>query len=204
MFITFEGIEGCGKTTQARLLYDWLKSNGKETLLTREPGGTESAEEIRKFLLKDREEFFPPFSEVCLYMAARSFHVENLIRPSLESGKWIICDRFADSTIAYQGFGRGIELDLLKFLNDKATRGVEPDITFLIDVPVEIGLSRIKGRKVDRIEKEDLVFHKRVREGFLKIARENPERVVVIDGTKSIETIFQEILRVLKERKDGF
>jgi len=204
MFITFEGIEGCGKSTQAKLLYNWLTGKGKETILTREPGGTEGAEEIRKLLLKDRNEFFPPFAEVCLYMAARSFHVENLIRPSLESGKWVICDRFTDSTLAYQGFGRGIDIKLLELLNNKATGGLKPDITFLIDVPVDVGLSRISKRKNDRIEKEDISFHERVREGFLKIAKENPERVVIIDGTEPIEVIFEKITKVLEERKNGF
>ena len=194
MFVTFEGIEGCGKSTQAKLLYEWLKENGHKVLLTREPGGTKAAEEIRELILKHREETFPPFAELCLYTAARAFHVENLIRPSLEKGFIVVCDRFSDSTVAYQGYGRGLPLELINLMNRKATKGLEPDITFLLDVPVEVGISRIKSKVKDRIEEESLKFHQKVREGFLRIAEENPERVVVIDGTKDIGTIFSQVL----------
>jgi len=127
MFVTFEGIEGCGKSTQAKLLYEWLKENGHKVLLTREPGGTKAAEEIRELILKHREETFPPFAELCLYAAARAFHVENLIRPSLEKGFIVVCDRFSDSTVAYQGYGRGLSLELINSMNREAatlTRGL--------------------------------------------------------------------------------
>lgn len=204
MFITFEGIEGCGKSTQAKLLYEWLLDNGKEVILTREPGGTPAAEEIRNFILEPREESFPPFSELCLYMAARGFHVENLIKPSIRKGIWVICDRFVDSTVAYQGYGRGIDVKLIENLNKEATGGLEPDLTFLIDVPVEIGFSRIEKRRQDRMEKEEINFHKRVREGFLKIAKANPERVVVVDGRGSAEEVFKNILEILRQRTDAF
>ncbi|RUM42517.1 MAG: dTMP kinase [Desulfurobacterium sp.] len=200
MFVTFEGIEGCGKSTQAKLLYEWLKENGHKVLLTREPGGTKAAEEIRELILKHREETFPPFAELCLYTAARAFHVENLIRPSLEKGFIVVCDRFSDSTVAYQGYGRGLSLELINSMNREATKGLEPDITFLLDVPVEVGLLRIKSKVKDRIEEESLRFHQKVREGFLRIAEENPERVVVIDGTKDIGTIFSQVLNHVVRR----
>jgi dTMP kinase len=199
MFITFEGIEGCGKSTQAKLLYEWLKENRYKVLLTREPGGTEAAEEIRNFILKHHAENFPPFSELCLYIAARGFHVENLIKPSLEKGIIVICDRFTDSTLAYQGYGRGLPIDLILKMNREATGGLEPDITFLLDVPAEVGLSRIKGKK-DRLEEEPLEFHQKVREGFLKIAKENPNRVIVLDGTREKGTIFSEVLNKVVRR----
>jgi len=200
MFVTFEGIEGCGKSTQAKLLYEWLKENGHKVLLTREPGGTKAAEEIRELILKHREETFPPFAELCLYTAARAFHVENLIRPSLEKGFIVVCDRFSDSTVAYQGYGRGLPLELINLMNREATKGLEPDITFLLDVPVEVGISRIKSKVKDRIEEESLKFHQKVREGFLRIAEDNPERVVVIDGTKDIGTIFSQVLNYVVRR----
>jgi len=200
VFITFEGIEGCGKTTQAKLLYEWLLDRGKEAVLTREPGGTPAAEELREFILRDREELFPPFSELCLYMAARGFHVENLIKPSLKEGAFVICDRFSDSTLAYQGYGRGLDIELIEKMDRKATGGLKPDLTFLIDIPVEVAFERIKNRRKDRLEKEGSEFHRRVREGFLKIAQRNRERVVVIDGTKSIEEIFKEVIKELSGR----
>ncbi len=200
MFITFEGIEGCGKSTQAKLLYEELLSRGKKVILTREPGGTPSAEEIREFILKEREEFFPPFSELLLYIAARGFHVENLIRPALKEGIDVICDRFSDSTIAYQGYGRGIDPKFIRDIDSKATGGLKPDITFLIDLPVKEALKRIGTRERDRIEKEELEFHEKVRSGFIEIAKREPERVVVLDGEKGIEEIFKEVVRELEER----
>lgn len=200
MFITFEGIEGCGKTTQAKLLYQWLIDRGKETILTREPGGTPSAEELREFILREREEDFPPFSELCLYIAARGFHVENLIRPALKEGSFVICDRFSDSTLAYQGFGRGIDVDLIEKMNEEATGGLKPNLTFLIDLPVEVAFERLKGKKKDRLEMESLEFHRKVREGFLKIAEKEKDRVVVIDGRKSVDEIFNEVVKEVQRR----
>ncbi|SMP18710.1 dTMP kinase [Desulfurobacterium pacificum] len=200
MFITFEGIENCGKSTQSKLLYEWLLDNGYSVILTREPGGTPSAEEIRDFLLKNREEHFPPFSEVCLYIAARGFHVKNLIKPELSKGNVVICDRFSDSTIAYQGYGRGLPIDLIKRMDEQAREGIKPDITFLIDIPVEESFKRLKEKEKDRIESESVEFHEKVRNGFLAIAKEEPERVKVIDGIKPIEEIFKEILTVVMEK----
>jgi len=200
VFITFEGIEGCGKSTQAKLLCQWFLDRGIEVVLTREPGGTPAAEELREFILKERDEYFPPFSELALYVAARGFHAENLIKPALKEGAVVICDRFSDSTLAYQGYGRGLNARLIEEMNREATGGLKPDVTFLLDLPVEVAFERIKGRKKDRLESESLEFHKRVREGFLKIAEKESDRVVVIDGTKSPEEVFQEVLKALKER----
>jgi dTMP kinase len=200
MFVTFEGIEGSGKSTQAKLLYEWLLDLGKETVLTREPGGTPAAEELREFVLKEREEDFPPFSELCLYLAARGFHVKNLIRPALLEGATVICDRFSDSTLAYQGYGRGISVELIERMNEEATEGLKPSVTFLLDLPVEVALARIKEKRKDRLEKEELPFHERVREGFLKIAEKEPERFVVIDATKPVDEIFKIVKESFLER----
>jgi len=203
VFVTFEGIEGCGKTTQARLLFEELLDRGFEVILTREPGGTPTAEEIRNLLLTEREENFPPLAEVFLYEAARAFHVENLIKPALSRGSIVICDRFTDSTLAYQGFGRGISVEFLKNLNEKATGGLKPNLTFLLDVPVKEAFKRLKGKELDRLESENLSFHERVREGFLTIAKEEPERIVVIDGTMNVESIFSLVLSELFRRMDA-
>ncbi len=200
MFITFEGIEGCGKSTQAKLLYEELLNRGKRVILTREPGGTPSAEELREFILREREEFFPPFSELLLYIAARGFHVENLIMSALKEGIVVICDRFSDSTVAYQGYGRGIDPKFIREIDIRATGGLRPDITFLIDLPVKEALKRIRSRERDRIESEELEFHERVRRGFIEIAKSEPERVVVLDGRRGIGEIFKEVIRKLEER----
>ncbi len=203
IFITFEGIEGAGKSTQAKLLYDYLKREGKNVILTREPGGTKTGEKIREILLTPTDEVFPPIAEVFLYEADRSFHIHNKIKPSLEKGFVVICDRFVDSTLAYQGYARGLDIGLIKYLNEIATEGVKPDITFLIDIPVEEGLKRIKEKRgLDRIEKESVEFHKKLREGFLKIAEEEKNRIAIINGLKDINEIFNEIVSILKVRFD--
>ena len=194
MFITFEGIEGCGKTTQAKLLCEALVDRGYSVVFTREPGGTPAAEELRSFLLKPREERFPPFAELSVYEAARAFHVENLIKPSLKEGAVVICDRFIDSTLAYQGYGRGIDLSLVERLNREATGGLKPDLTVLIDLPVEEAFKRISERRKDRMESESLKFHQRVREGFLEIARREPERFLIVDGMREVEELHTLIL----------
>jgi len=199
-FITFEGIEGAGKSTQAKLLHEYLLQQGKKTLLTREPGGTKTGKKIREILLSETDEIFPSKAELFLYEADRNFHVHNVIKPFLEKDYYVICDRYTDSTLAYQGYARGLDINLIKNLNSIATDGYEPDITFLIDIPVELSLKRI-GSKRDRIESEDENFHKRLREGFLKIAEDNKDRIVVINGKKDIEDIFKEILNILKDRK---
>ncbi|ADU96384.1 dTMP kinase [Thermovibrio ammonificans] len=200
MFITFEGIEGCGKSTQARLTYEWLLDRGYTSVLTREPGGTPAAEKVREVLLKRWEERFPPMAELFLYEAARAFHVENLIKPALQEGSIVICDRFTDSTLAYQSFGRGLSREFVALLNRKATGGLKPDLTLLIDLPVEEAFRRIAQKSRDRMESEPLEFHRRVREGFLSIAREEPERVAVIDGRGTVSEVFERVKRVIEER----
>ncbi len=200
-FITFEGVEGAGKSTQAKMLHAFLQKRNIPSILTREPGGTNLGKKIREILLTPTEEIFPPNAELMLYEADRNIHVHNVIKPNLEKGITVICDRFTDSTLAYQGYARGLDLNLIEELNNIATEGLKPDLTFLIDIPVEEGFKRIKKeREIDRIEQESFEFHKRLREGFLKIAEKDKRRVIVIDGKKSPNEIFEEIVKNLKER----
>ena len=200
-FITFEGVEGAGKSTQAKMLHAFLQERNIPSILTREPGGTNLGKKIREILLTPTEEIFPPNAELMLYEADRNIHVHNVIKPNLEKGITVICDRFTDSTLAYQGYARGLDLNLIEELNNIATEGLKPDLTFLIDIPVEEGFKRIKKeREIDRIEQESFEFHKRLREGFLKIAEKDKRRVIIIDGEKSPNEIFEEIVKNLKER----
>ncbi len=190
MFITFEGIEGCGKTTQVRRFVRKLKRRGIPLVTTLEPGGTRIGKKIRRILLDARNKDLTPLTELILYAADRAQHVEEVIRPALDQGKWVVCDRFFDATVVYQGKARGQDMKLIRTLNEKATRGIWPDVTYLLDCPVDTGLGRalkrnetqsLKGQ--DRFEKETLVFHNAVREGYLDLARENQERFVIIDAT---------------------
>lgn len=200
-FITFEGIEGAGKTTQALRLYDYLLEKKKKVILTREPGGTETGKKIREILLSQTDEIFPATAELFLYEADRNLHVENVIKPKLSKGFIVICDRFTDSTLAYQGYARGLDINLVKNLNKIATGGLKPDLTFLIDIPAEEGLKRIsREREKDRIEEEDITFHKKLREGFLKIAEDEKERIFTLDGMENPDEIFRKILEILKNR----
>jgi len=185
-FITFEGPEGSGKSTHIKLLKAYLEERGIEVVMTREPGGTPLGEEIRKILQHDHAEAPVPRAEVLLFLASRAQHVERLIRPSLEQGKWVLCDRFDDSTFAYQGYGRGFEMEGLKAVNAFAVSGLRPDLTVLLDVTPETSRARLAARQAktatepDRIEREAAAFHERVRNGFLALAAEEPERLVVI------------------------
>jgi dTMP kinase len=197
-FITFEGVEGCGKSTQITLLWEYLVESGYNVIVTREPGGTPIAEAIRGVLLNPDHETMGSTAELLLYAAARAQHVYEKIAPALAAGQVVLCDRFADSTTAYQGGGRGLPGDLLKTLNDIATGGVWPDCTLLIDVPAAVGLERARhrGRK-DRIEQESIDFHERVREGFLALAAEAPERITTIPGEAPVEEVHQAICRAV-------
>ena len=190
MFITFEGIDGCGKSTQARRLTDRLEGLGIPAILTLEPGGTRIGQDIRAVLLDTRNQDLSALAELFLYAADRAQHVDEVINPALTEGKWVVCDRFFDATMAYQGHARGQDLALIRSLNKKAAPGILPDITFLVDCPVEVGLDRaLRRNKImqqegqARFEKEKMEFHKAVRGGYLKIAEEEPERFVVVDGT---------------------
>ena len=197
LFITFEGIEGCGKSTQARMLKEFLIKEGKSVFLTREPGGPKIAEDIREMLLSVNNKEMLPQTEVLLYMASRSQHTGEWIIPELEKGKIVISDRYYDSTFAYQGAARKIDGKLIDTIRRYATFGLVPDITFLVDLPEEIGLSRILAKDADRLEQESIAFHKKVRNGFLELANKEPERFVVLDGNKSIKEIHDDVIDII-------
>ncbi len=198
MFIVFEGIEASGKSTQAKLLADFLKSMGKDVVLTREPGGTDVGKAIRQILLNPKNQI-PPIAELLLYEADRNIHVNNLIKPALEEGKIVISDRYIYSTLAYQGYARGLDKNLIKTLNQLVIQGLKPDIVFLLDIPVSVSLERL-GKTRDRIERESVDFHERLREGFLKIAEEEKDRFIVVDATKPVEDIFNQIKAEVMKR----
>ena len=185
MFITFEGIEGCGKTTQAKMLAQWLREKGLEVVLTREPGGPYISEKIRKILLDAKHHAMAPMTELLLLEASRAQHVAEVIAPALRKGAIVVCDRFADSSTAYQGYGRGINHADIDKLNRTATGGFWPSLTIVIDVPVEIGFSRVvkRRRNLDRMERQQRAFHQRVRGGFRDLALIEPGRVKLLDGT---------------------
>ena len=191
LFITFEGVEGSGKSTQIQRLTKSLTIEGVSVLATREPGGTPISEQIREILLEREHYQMFDNTELLLYAAARAQHVTECIVPALARGRNVISDRFADSTTAYQGYGRGLDIGLIHLLNRVATRGLIPDLTIVLDVPVEIGLGRLMGR--DRLEAENLEFHQRVREGYLAIAKEEPSRVEVINAEQNPQQVHDEI-----------
>jgi dTMP kinase len=214
-FITFEGIEGCGKTTQLRLLKERLTAAGEKVISTREPGGTPISDKMRAILLDAENSAITPLSELLLYAAARAQHVQEVIVPALERGEMVLCDRFTDATVAYQGHGRGLDLATIDQLNKLATGGLEPELTVLIDCPVEIGLGRALARielthgpREERFELESVRFHDRVREGYLSLARAFPERFVVVDGSGDVAQTEQLVTAALSSRipalKAGF
>ncbi len=197
VLITFEGIEGCGKTTQARLLVDALRKAGRDVLAVREPGGSAIAESIRAMLLDPANTAMSPLAELLLYEAARAQLIAEVIRPALDRGAIVVCDRFYDSTTAYQGAGRGLRNVDFTTLNRLATGGLTPDLTLFIDIPVEIGLARAKnGAEGDRIEREPAEFHNRVRQGFQAIAAAESNRVRRLDGERSVEDIAREVSKL--------
>ncbi len=206
LFITFEGVEGCGKTTQAGLLKRYLENRGVDVLTVREPGGTAAGERIRSILLNSEGEGLDPWAELFLYEASRAELVKEVLRPALESGKTVICDRFTDSTLAYQGYGRGLDLDGVMLINSYAAQGLVPDLTFILDCPVETGLKRaleriaaVEGLKEDRFEREDISFHRRVAKGFVEIARMEPGRIRVVNADRPLDVIHDEICDIIKE-----
>jgi dTMP kinase len=206
-FITFEGGDGSGKTTQLKALESYLAARGKSCLSTREPGGTSLGEHIRQVLLEVGQQPITSATELFLYLADRAQHIHEVIIPALDQGKIVLCDRHTDSTLAYQGYGRGIDLGLLRSLNDIASQGIKPDLTLLFDCPVEIGLSRTaqrqsqtaSGRNEDRFEREKIEFHERVRAGFLELARVESHRFHIIDAARSTEEVGQEIKNIIDE-----
>jgi len=198
-FITFEGIEGSGKSSLARMSAEHLSSLGYSLVLTREPGGTPLGEMIRKILLDPEGEPMTPLTELLLYFADRAEHIGKTILPSLKDGKVVICDRFSDSTIAYQGYGRGLDMETILELDRIAREGLTPDLTILLDLDVESGLRRNQAaRKFDRFEAEDLEFHEKVRNGYREIARKSPERVRLVDASLPLETVWDQVREVLE------
>ncbi len=198
-FITFEGIEGCGKSTQARRLAAWL---GSGTILTREPGGTTLGEGIRALLLDPRHQGMAPVAESLLFFADRAEHVARRVRPALDEGRSVVCDRYVDSSLAYQGFGRGLPLEALDAVATLATGGLSPDLTVLLDVTVDVGLGRV-GRRgpVDRLEAEEKAFHERVRQGFHVLVKRDPHRWLVLDGSSAAEDL-EALIRAEVIRRD--
>jgi dTMP kinase len=198
-FITLEGIEGCGKSTQLPLLRAWLEEKGVTVTATREPGGTPLAERIRELVLTASIEEISPDCELLLMFAARATHLTNLIRPALERGHWVLCDRFTDATFAYQGAGRGLPEQHIRYLQVQVQGDLQPDLTLLIDVPVALGLRRARARRGeaarDRFEGEQEEFFTRVRESFLARARAEPHRIKVIDGNQPIDSVAVAIQR---------
>ena len=194
-FITFEGADGCGKTTQSELLKKYLEEKGYEVIWTREPGSKGLGKKIRELLLHYDGDVSSS-CEAFLFLADRAQHVEHLIKPAINAGKIVICDRHTDSTIAYQGYGRGKDIKQLKYLNDLATNGLKPDLTFVFDVSTEVAQKRV-GTEKDRMESAGIEFHKKVRNGYLEIAKEEPERVKVINANNTIENVFQDTKEVL-------
>ena len=196
IFITFEGGEGCGKSTQARALYKHVSRKGLPVVLSQEPGGTPLGKELRRHLKRTEGTEISPLAELFLFAASRAQLVEKVIIPSLESGAIVICDRYSDSTTAYQGYGRGLDLDTVQTINTTATGGISPDLVILLDLPVEIGLSRKGAIKGARFEREEIAFHQRVRNGFLRMAKTDPERWLVIDAGVSRS----EVSRIIRDK----
>ena len=205
-FITFEGGEGAGKSTQIRLLASWLENQGVKVHLTREPGGSPGAELIRGLLLKGEVDRWLPISEALLLAAARADHIERTIRPALERGEWVLCDRFYDSSIAYQGAGGGLGIDRVKDIQYIAFGNMRPDLTVILDLPVEQGLARALSREgaksdmEDRFERMDKSFHETLRQAFLTIAEEEADRCSVVEANRSIDVIQNDIRHLVSKR----
>jgi len=209
-FLAMEGIEGSGKTTQLRRLAGRLREGGRPIITTKEPGGTPLANRIRTILLDPQEEGMDPLTELFLYVASRRQHVVEIIKPSLDSGAIVLCDRYVDATLAYQGFGRLLDLDRLRALNDWATDSIAPDLTLIYDLHEAVGLARARKRNElssqsqdeSRLEGEDLRFHRRVREGYLALAEAKPERYAVIDAEGTIDEVLDRTWSVVMTRSN--
>lgn len=200
-FITFEGIEGCGKTTQIARLADHLRQQGQQIVETREPGGCAIADKIRAVVLDSENCAMVPQTELLLYAAARAQHIAEVVKPALQQGKTVLCDRFCDATLAYQGHGRQLDMAMIEQLNHYACQGVTPHHTLLLDLPVETGLGRARQRNAadsgldeGRLELESLTFHQRVRQGYLQLASDHPQRLTIIDAEGDVDTVFSRIL----------
>ncbi len=206
VFVTFEGIEGSGKSTQIGLLADYLTTLGRPVTLTREPGGTPIGDQVRKILLDPASKGLDPVAELLLYTASRVQHLREVILPALEKGRVVLCDRFSDATLAYQGHGRGLDIDMIRALDRIVTGGRLPDLTILLDIGAAAGLARARGRNSSRqlehegrFENEEAAFHHRVREGYLALAKEQPERFRVVDASRSPDEVGQEIREIVDD-----
>jgi dTMP kinase len=199
LFITFEGVEGSGKTTQLQTLRSQLTAAGRDVVETRDPGGTAIGTQIRSVLLDHENRGMAEVAELCLYEASRAQLVREVIRPALAQGRIVLCDRFTDSTVAYQGYGRGLDLNVIARLNAMATDGVSPDLTLLLDLDPEVGLARARRRvcqeraSQDRIEQEEMSFHRRVRDGYRALAAAEPGRVAILDASGGISEIADQV-----------
>ena len=198
LFITFEGTDGCGKTTQIEMLKDYFEKQGRTVLLTREPGAKGLGTKLREILLNYDGEV-SPVCESFLFLADRAQHVDTIIKPAVARGEIVLCDRHTDSTVAYQGYGRELDIEQINMLNNIATSGLKPDLTFIFDIDIDTAQKRV-GKNKDRMESAGIEFFKRVRNGYLEIAKQEPERVKVLDGSKSIETIHNELLEILQTK----
>lgn len=201
LFITLEGIEGAGKSTVARSIHGWLARQSIDAILTREPGGTALAERVRQIVLERGEERLSAVTEMLLMFAARSIHLENLIRPALERGEWVVCDRFTDATRAYQGGGRGVDPVWIESLASQVHGGLQPDCTLLLDLPVAMGLERARSRRAgaaDRFEAETQAFFERVRAAYLELARQEPRRIQVIDASLPLAQVERQVTAALE------
>ena len=196
-FITFEGADGCGKTTQIELLDKFLKEKGLKTLLTLEPGATDLGKNLRQILLH-YEKPVSDEAEMFMYLADRAQHAQMIIKPALEDKKIVLCDRYTDSTVAYQGYGREGNIEQINILNKIATKGLKSNLTLLFDVESEIAQSRL-GKTKDRLESQGIDFHKKVRNGYLELAKQEPERIKVINANKTIEEVFSEVKKIIGE-----
>lgn len=202
-FITIEGTEGVGKSTNIAFIQDWLVKRGIDVVMTREPGGTPLAEELRQILLAKRDEAFDPAAELLLIFAARAQHLAQVILPALSRGAWVVSDRFTDATYAYQGFGRGLNLETIETLENLVQGTLRPDLTLVLDIEVELGLARASARaELDRFESEKVEFFERVRAGYQKRAEQNPQRYARVDAGQPLEKVQQDIERVLKSLLD--
>ena len=205
LFITFEGGEGSGKSVQTRALFQKLSRLAIPVVLTHEPGVTALGKKVARWLKWGQDMNISPIAELMLFNVSRAQLVTEVIRPNLEGGKMVICDRYADSTTAYQSYGRGLDLTMVRAVNNAAIQGLNPDQTILLDMSVEAGLARKRGKKQDRFEQENIAFHRRVREGYLKLAADEPERWLVVDATQSkgkiAKIIWQKVNQLLSDRR---
>ncbi|ADD01413.1 thymidylate kinase [Thermoanaerobacter italicus Ab9] len=197
-FISFEGIDGCGKTTQIKFLKEYLLKKGYNILVLREPGGTNVGEKVRDILL-DKYNFISPVTEMLLYASSRAQLVEEKILPAIEEGKIVLLDRFVDSSYVYQGYARGLGIEKVKIVNEIATMGILPDVTIYIDITPEEAMKRRGKREADRLERESWDFHKKVREGYIKLVKEYPKRFVFINGMQEIVKVHQDIIDAVKK-----